>query len=152
MDDAQDERQAAMGEDDFRAIVQEAWAAVPAPWKDRVRNVALLVEDEPSEEVRAQEGLEGDDTLLGIYQGIPSTERGEGYGIGMTLPDTITVYRLPTLDEASLLMHEDDAARPFSDYVRLVVRETVWHELGHYFGHGEAALMEREDEKRNTFE
>jgi len=132
-----------MPEEAFRKIVEEEWGKVPSPYKERIQNVALLVEDEPSEEVRKLEGLEGEDTLLGIYQGVPLSERGEAYGVGMTLPDTITVYRLPTLLEAGD-MHEEAPEQNLPDLVRQVVRDTLWHEVGHYFGHDETHIEERE--------
>jgi predicted Zn-dependent protease with MMP-like domain len=140
-----------MDDDAFRKVVEEAWEAVPAEWRARVQNVALLVEDEPSETVREAEGLEGGDTLLGIYQGIPAIERGEGYGVGETLPDTITVYRLPTLLEAADLI-ADDSSLGFEDAIRQIVEETIWHELGHYFGHGEEKLLDREEDQSNRFD
>lgn len=130
-----------MDEHEFRQIVEEEWANVPSPYNERIRNVALLIEDEPSVEVRRAEGLQGEETLLGIYQGIPLTERGEGYGTGGTLPDTITMYRLPTLIEAEESGKE----------VREVVRDTIWHELGHYFGYDDTHIHQREDEGTNEF-
>ncbi|HEY0010664.1 MAG TPA: metallopeptidase family protein [Candidatus Paceibacterota bacterium] len=141
-----------MDEETFQRIVGEEWDAVPAPYRERIQNVALLVEDEPNEEVRRLEGLEGTETLLGIYQGVPLSERGEGYGIGEVLPDTITVYRLPTLLEAEDIRLETRVDRlEFADIVRSVVRDTIWHEIGHYFGHGEEAIMHREEEGKNTY-
>ena len=59
-----------------------------------------MVEDEPSEEVRKLEGLGDDETLLGYYQGIPLAARGDHYGVGVTMPDTITIYKLPILEAA----------------------------------------------------
>ena len=151
-DSSNEEGKKEMSEDVFRSIVEEEWKAVPAEWQRRIQNVALLVEDEPNEEVRASEGLGDGDMLLGIYQGIPLTERGEAYGTGMTMPDTVTIYRLSTLAEAHSLMEEDSSGNgSFEEYVRVVVRETVWHELGHYFGHNDAVLHIREDEGSNAF-
>ncbi|MDP2158503.1 MAG: metallopeptidase family protein, partial [Nitrospirota bacterium] len=98
-----------------------------------------------SEEVHALEQLQEGETLLGLYQGIPLTERGSEYGMGMTLPDTITLYRLPILEEAR------DMDRSFLDAVRIVVRETLWHEVGHYFGMEEHEAHEREEEGTNRF-
>jgi len=139
-----------MKENEFRRIVEEEWRNVPRPYKKHVKNVALLIEDEPSETVRKEEGLEGEDTLLGLYQGVPNTARGEGYGIGETLPDTVTVYRLPTLTEAEALTAEFRKS-DFEEQVRMVVRDTLWHELGHYFGYDDDRLHEREDEGTNTY-
>jgi predicted Zn-dependent protease with MMP-like domain len=131
-----------MEQEEFRTVVEEEWAQVPERFKGRIDNVALLVEDEPDEEVRQEEKLGEHGTLLGLYRGIPLTERGEGYG--MVLPDTITLYRLPILQVADELGAEDS--------VRTVVRETLWHEIAHYFGYGEEAVQEREDEGTNTYQ
>lgn len=138
-----------MEEAEFRAVALEAWEAVPEKWKASLRNVALLVEDEPSEEVREAEGLGPHDTLLGLYQGIPMTARGSDYGVGGTMPDTITLYRLPTLDEAMELT--DDHTGDFKHNVRKVVRETLWHEIGHYLGLDEEPINRREGEGTNRF-
>jgi len=138
-----------MDEPEFKKLVEKEWAKVPSPYRERIANVAVLVEDEPSDEVRKLEALGEGDTLLGIYQGVPLTERGEGYGTGGTLPDTITVYRLPTLLEAEELLHETGGE--LIDHIRRVVRDTIWHEVGHYFGHGDEHIHRREDEGTNEF-
>src|SRR5690349_193717 len=110
-----------MEEAEFKAIALEAWEAVPEKWKKGLSNVALLVEDEPSDEVREAEGLQTGETLLGIYQGVPLTARGAEYGVGITMPDTITLYRLPILEEATELT--DDSTNQFRHYVQKVVTE-----------------------------
>lgn len=135
-----------MSEEEFNRIAAEEWARIPERFAVLVRNVALLVEDEPDEAARTEEHLEVNDTLLGIYRGVPNTERGAEYGIGGTLPDTITLYRLPILKEA------DDRADDWgADSVRRVIRETIWHEVGHYFGHDEPSIEEREIRGDNHF-
>jgi predicted Zn-dependent protease with MMP-like domain len=139
-----------MNEPEFAAIMQAEWNAMPEKYKAHVENVALLVEDEPSEELRALEGLEEGETLLGHYHGIPNTERGSEYGVGVTLPDTITLYRLPILDEAQELT--DDHTSQFKSNVAKVVRETLWHEIGHYFGFDEEPINHREAEGTNHFQ
>ncbi len=135
-----------MTEREFEQIVEDEWQKVPGRFKQKVENVALLIEDDVSEEVRKEEGLEEGESLLGLYHGIPLTERGSEYGVGMTLPDTITLYRLPILDEA------EEMDRAFRDAVRIVVRETLWHEVGHYFGLPEHGVNEREEEGTNRFD
>lgn len=122
---------------DWEDMIAMAVDALPKKFRDKIANVAILLEDEPSEKVRQKEGLMEDETLLGLYQGIPLSERGEGYGIGPTLPDTITLYKLPILDEAG-----GDAKD-----VQRVVTETIWHEFGHYFGLDEAEVRKRENER-----
>ncbi|MES2225814.1 MAG: metallopeptidase family protein [Patescibacteria group bacterium] len=135
-----------MEADEFEQIVVEEWANIPQHFTRRIENVALLIEDEPNDAVREEEGLEDGHTLLGLYRGIPLTERGEGYGVGETLPDTITLYRFPILDE-SLALDQSP-----SDAVRTIIRETLWHEVGHYFGLGEEAVEKREEEETSRFE
>lgn len=140
----------AMDEREFSALVESEWDAMPDKFKQHVENVALLIEDEPSQELRTLEGLSEHETLLGHYHGIPNTERGAGYGVGGTLPDTITLYRLPILEEAQELT--DDHTGQFKKYVAQVVRDTLWHEVGHYMGFDEHHVREREDEGTNRFE
>ena len=137
-----------MEEAPFRALVEQEWAGMPPRFRERVTNVAVLVEDEPSAEVRAQEGLEEEETLLGLYHGIPNTARGSDYGVGGTVPDTITLYRLPILAEAYDSRERNEDA---DDAVRRVVRETVWHEVGLYLGLDEDGVGKREDEGTNKF-
>lgn len=116
--------------EEFEKIVAEEIDRVPHEWKNRLRNVAFLIEEESPE---------GEPELLGLYQGVPLTERGDGEGLVM--PDTITLYRLPILRAA-----EEDGIDP-----RIVVRETLWHEIGHYFGLDEEEIHLREDEGSNRF-
>ncbi len=126
-----------MPEDAFDKLIAEGFERLPQWVRDKIENVALLVEDEPSEEDRKAEGLSADETLLGLYKGIPLSARGEGYGIGMTLPDTITLYRLPI----------EDAAEQDSKDVRDVIAETIWHEFAHHFGMDEHEVRDREHKR-----
>lgn len=131
-----------MDEETFRALAAKEWAAIPERFAALVENVALIVEDEPDEATREEEGLGEDGTLLGLYRGVPRTERGSEYGVGMTLPDTITLYRLPILE----VVGSDDP-----EAVAQEIRDTIWHEVGHYFGFDEDAVQGREDEGTNAF-
>lgn len=135
-----------MSEQEFEQIANAEWECVPNRFKQKISNVALLIEDDVDERVRKEEGLEEGESLLGLYHGIPLTERGSEYGVGGTMPDTITLYRLPILEEAS------EMDRAFRDAVRIVVRETLWHEVGHYFGLAEHGVNEREEEGTNRFD
>ena len=134
-----------MNEPEFSQVAIDEWEKIPARFSRDVENVALLIEDEPDDDVREHEGLESDETLLGLYRGTPRTERGSEYGVGGVLPDTITLYRLPILEEAEAM------DRAFRDAVRIVIRETLWHEIGHYFGLSEEGVQEREDDGTNQF-
>ena len=119
---------------EFETLVAEGFERLPEWVRNKIKNVALLVEDEPSDEIRRRETLAEDETLLGYYQGIPLTARGDHYGVGATMPDTITLYQLPIEEEAGG-DHEK---------IREVVADTVWHEFAHHFGMDEHEVRERE--------
>ncbi|MDP3734964.1 MAG: metallopeptidase family protein [bacterium] len=118
----------------FEKLIDESFALLPERIRERISNVAILVEDEPNAEVRGKEELAEDETLLGYYHGIPLAERGSDYGVGMTLPDTITLYQLPIEDEADESPEE----------VRRVIAETLWHEVAHHFGMDEGEVRSKE--------
>ena len=109
-----------MSRADFEVLVSEALDEVPAELAALIDNVAIFVEDEPP--------ANGPD-LLGIYEGIPLTERGHYYG--GVLPDRITIYRNPTLAICDTV---DDVV----DEVNI----TVVHEIAHHFGIDDARLHE----------
>jgi predicted Zn-dependent protease with MMP-like domain len=124
-----------MSDEEFERLVAEGIDAIPERFLLRIENVVVVVEDLPSEEQLLAHGIEDPYELLGLYEGVPVTERGETYGVGgLLLPDKITVFKLPILAEAG-----GDPEK-----IRDVVRDTVWHEIGHYFGWDDDALYERE--------
>ncbi len=135
-----------MGDEEFQKLVAEAYQKLPEWARAKVDNVALLVEDEPSEEVRMQHNLSHDETLLGHYQGIPVTARGEEYG-GLVMPDTITIFKEPILDVADEDCPLDATDEEYFERVRKVVDETVWHEYAHYLGMDEEEVRRRESER-----
>ncbi|MDO8561236.1 MAG: metallopeptidase family protein [bacterium] len=127
----------------FESLVEDGFVLLPEWVRKKIKNVAILVEDEPSREIREQERLADDETLLGLYQGIPLSARGENYGIGMTMPDTITLYQKP-IEEAALDMLRVYETRNFEEAVRKVIADTIWHEFAHHFGMDEGEVRERE--------
>lgn len=135
-----------MESEEFETLVLEAYEKLPEWARKKVDNVALIIEDEPSEEVRAEHNLAHDETLLGHYHGIPVTARGEEYG-GMVMPDTITIFREPILDAADADCPLDATDEEFVEHVRKVVDETVWHEYAHYLGLDEEEVRHREDKR-----
>jgi len=126
-----------MTRDDFEKLVAEGYEKLPQWVREKIKNVALLVEDEPSQEDREAEGLGDDETLLGLYKGIPLSARGGEYGVGMTMPDTITLYQVP-IEEAA----EEDGLP-----VAQVIAETIWHEFAHHFGMDEHEVRVRESHR-----
>jgi predicted Zn-dependent protease with MMP-like domain len=104
---------------EFENVVREALDSLPKRFADLVENVVIAVEDEPSDEDLGDDD-NGDSELLGIYRGVALTERS---GEMPLLPDEIAVFRGPI----------NRVTRTRQEAVR-EVRETVVHELGHYFG------------------
>lgn len=120
--------------EDFEQIVIDELGKVPERFLHKTKNVAFLVEDNVSEDTRMESGLRDDEELLGHYQGVPLVSRGDDYGIGMVLPDVITIYQDTTERQAGGDL----------DKIRTVVRETIFHEVAHYLGMDESAVREWE--------
>ena len=123
-----------MEKQEFESLIENGFALLPDWVRKKIKNVAILVEDEPSREIRKQERLADDETLLGLYQGIPLSARGEEYGVGMTMPDTITLYQKPI----------EEAAAEDGIEIKKVIADTIWHEFAHHFGMDEGEVRERE--------
>lgn len=113
----------------FERLVARALSDLPFEIQRMLDNVAVVVEDEPSPDQLADMAASRGDTLFGLYQGVPLTERGSGYS--MVLPDKITVFRRP-IEEACA------TPREMADEVRI----TVVHELAHHLGIEEDRLEE----------
>lgn len=145
-----------MTRQEFEQLVAEEFGeAVPEKFRHLIQNVAFLVENEPSIELRRLEGLGPDETLLGHYRGVPTTARGDHYGVGATLPDTITLFQLPIEEAAEEILRSDlnsgpPKVRPLKpkEAVRQVIRETIWHEVAHHFGYDEDQVRKKEDERK----
>jgi predicted Zn-dependent protease with MMP-like domain len=116
----------------FLALVNEALETIPRDFRDALRNIAIVVEDEPTAEQLDSVEIEPPDTLLGLYEGTPLTERQWAHG--NVLPDKITLFQGP-IEDAS----EDD-----EDLV-VAIGETLIHEIGHYFGLSEEEIEEIEE-------
>ena len=116
----------------FEQLVAEAIALIPPRFRREMKNIAVVVEDEPSNELLEAMEIEPPDSLYGLYQGTPLPERTWGYG--NTLPDRVTLFRKPIEEDCD---NDDD--------VRAVIGETLLHEVGHYFGLSEEEIEEIEE-------
>ena len=105
----------------FEELVDRALRRLPKRFRDKLANVAVMIEEWPDDETLADLGIEPPGTLYGLYRGVDVTRRDSSYG--NVLPDVITIYQGPI---------EEDGDSP--DEMAETVRETVMHELGHYFG------------------
>ncbi len=108
----------------FARLVRNALDDLPAEFRDRMRNIEIVTEDEPDDEHRPADGSE----LLGLYEGVPLTGRaaGEPY-----LPDRISIFRGPI---------ERMSASPRRQAE--IVRDTVVHEIAHHFGISDERLRQ----------
>ena len=122
-----------MSRDEFRELVEEAIDTIPRKFATKVRNLAIVIEDEASEDLLDEMEIDDPLDLLGLYQGTPLNERGWGYG--NQLPDRITLFQGTIEDEC-----DDD-----EDEIIIAIGETLIHELGHYFGMSEEEIMDIEE-------
>lgn len=107
---------------EFDSLVEEALEQLPERFANLLENVVVVVEDEPGDDdLDLLDDDDPDDELLGIYRGIALTERS--HDMLPALPDQIAIFRGPILRVAR---NRRDAVRE--------IRDTVIHELGHYFG------------------
>jgi predicted Zn-dependent protease with MMP-like domain len=116
----------------FEALVEKALRRLPRRFKDKIENIAVVVEDWADDATLADVGIEPPDTLYGLYRGIDLTRRDSGYA--NVLPDTITIYQGPIEADCA-----DEAE------MAELVRDTVVHELGHYFGLDDETMERIED-------
>jgi predicted Zn-dependent protease with MMP-like domain len=121
-----------MTRDQFQELVNEALDDIPARFRDALQNIAVVIEDKPSRAQLEDVGVEPPDTLLGLYEGTPLTERH--WSEGNTLPDKITLFQFPIEDASD---DEDD--------VVVAIGETLIHEIGHHFGLSEEEIEEIEE-------
>jgi predicted Zn-dependent protease with MMP-like domain len=117
----------------FAALVAEALREIPARFREHIQNVTLVMEDEPDAQTLDEAGVDPPDTLYGLYQGTPLTERR--WADGNVLPDRITLYQVPIEEDCE---DEDD--------IRQAISETLIHEVGHYFGLSEEEIEAIEEQ------
>lgn len=124
-----------ISDEQFSALITEVMDELPREHMDAVQNVAIVYADEPTPDQRIQLQLRNDQSLFGLYEGIPLTKRG-----GMTHypPDKITIFKHPMLE----FVGENYAA------LRAQVKHTLWHEVAHYFGLDHPAIYALEDKHR----
>jgi len=117
---------------EFERLVVEAVTLIPRRFRREMKNLALVVEEEPSPELLDEMEIEPPDSLYGLYQGTPLPERT--WDFGNTLPDRITLFQRPIEEDC-----EDE------DEIRAVIGETLIHEVGHYFGLSEEEIEDIEE-------
>jgi predicted Zn-dependent protease with MMP-like domain len=116
----------------FEQLVEDALARVPRRFQERLQNLAIVVEDEPAPGHLQDGRVPRDHTLLGLYQGVPLSQRG--WTNAPAMPDRIWLFQGPiersTDGSEAAIAHQAE--------------ETLWHELGHYFGLNEVEVRRAE--------
>jgi predicted Zn-dependent protease with MMP-like domain len=110
-----------ISDEEFSKLIANSIDELPAKYTSKLNNVLITYEDDPTTDQRNKLNLRCNQTLFGLYEGVPLTARGAGYNL--VLPDKITIFKNPmlhaTFDEDSL---------------KAQVKHTLWHEIAHYFG------------------
>lgn len=119
---------------EFDKLVEQGIEEIPQNFRDKMKNVDIIVEDWPSIEQLKQAQVPVGGLLFGLYQGVPQTRRGAYYAD--VLPDKITLFQGPI---------EEVAETP--EQIKEKVKRTVWHEIAHHFGIGEKEVRELEKKK-----
>ncbi|MDP3640098.1 MAG: metallopeptidase family protein [Nanoarchaeota archaeon] len=112
----------------FERLVVNAVAMLPVRVREAMKNVAIVIEQKPRRKKSSETGIKRHEVLLGLYEGIPLTGRDSGY-FGV-LPDKITIFQKPI----EVLSEGDEES------LAALVREVVWHEIGHHFGLSDSEL------------
>lgn len=105
----------------FEELINNALDSLPKKYIKRLNNVAIVTADDLSDHQREKLKLPNEQTLFGLYEGIPLTQRGSNYNL--VLPDVITIFKPP---------HEHSANN--QKELAEAIRHTLWHEIAHYFG------------------
>jgi predicted Zn-dependent protease with MMP-like domain len=120
----------------FEQVVEEALTRVPRRFRERLQNLAIVVEDEPGPGHLQEGRVPRGHTLLGLYQGVPLSKRG--WANAPAMPDRIWLFQGPiersTDGSEAAIAHQAE--------------ETLWHELGHYFGLNEREVRGAEQRRR----
>ncbi len=117
----------------FEALVDRAVGRLPRRFREKLENIAVVVEEWADEETLADMGIEPPDTLYGLYRGTDLTRRDSFYG--GVLPDVVTIYQGPIQEDCDTV-----------EEMEALVADTVVHEIGHYFGLDDDRLDEIESE------
>lgn len=120
-----------MNQEEFENLVKKAVEDLPKEIRQKLDNVAIVIEERPNEYQLKKVGVRYGGTLLGLYEGVPETAWGKGFG--GHLPDKITIF------QESI---ERFAQTP--EAIKELVKNVVWHEIAHHFGIGEKRVRKLE--------
>ncbi len=124
-----------MDKERFEQLVLEAVEELPEEFQEKLENIDVVVEDLPTSRQLRQAGLGKGFTLLGLYEGVPLTQRSSSYGL--VPPDKITIFQK--------VIEKESATGDAAD-IKVEIQKVVRHEIAHHFGIGDARLEEIERE------
>src|ERR1035437_8760864 len=127
-----------VGREEFEKIIEKAVAGLPSIYVEHLNNIAFLVEDDPSPSQRQSLALRHDQSLFGLYEGVPLPKR---LGTTKLLPDKITLFQNPLQQTSSNLSE-----------LRNRISRTVWHEVAHYYGLDHKRIYELESQEHLSSE
>lgn len=119
-----------MEKEKFEELVSLSLRKMPYQFLNKMQNVAIVIQDKPSEFQKEKSGYFCEDCLLGLYEGVPKTQRGYYHKVA---PDKITFFK----------KNIEKAANDSNERIKEIVEETVWHEIGHHFGLSEEEIRQR---------
>jgi len=123
-----------MNREEFEEIVKEGIEAIPKKFLEKLNNVDICIEEEPTSEqlkkLRTKKGF----LIFGLYEGIPQIKRR---GYGQVLPDKITIFKKPI-----------ERIAKSKEEIKRAVRNTVWHEIAHHFGMDEREVRMAERRRK----
>ena len=125
-----------MDRERFEWLVFKAVDELPDEFRERMDNIDIVVQDEPTSRQLAEAGLRRSETLLGLYEGVPLTWRSRSYS--MVPPDKITIFQKPI-----------EATCRGDTEIQREIQRVVKHEIAHHFGIGDARLNQLERKRRN---
>jgi predicted Zn-dependent protease with MMP-like domain len=122
-----------VSDETFSELIGQSFAELPREHMAAVKNVAIVYADEPTPAQRQQLQLRNDQTLFGLYEGVPLARR---QGMTSFAPDKITLFKLPLCSAADTILQ-----------LKAQIKHTLWHEIAHYFGldHPAISKLERKD-------
>lgn len=121
---------------EFDQLVTKAMNELPQEYIKQLDNVAIVYADEPTDEQIHRMKVDNNHLLLGLYEGIPRTQRGGNYS--MVLPDKITLFKRPML----AVTHTKEALSE-------QIKRTLWHEIAHHYGLGHDRIDAIQENKSN---
>ena len=125
-----------MRKEDFEKLVEQVLKEMPKEIFEKMENVAIVIEKRPSLNQLRKGGIRAGNLLLGLYQGVPKTRWGRGFG--NVLPDKITIFQVSI----------ERLART-EDRVLGILKNTIFHEIAHHFGFDEKGIRELEKKRKS---